>query len=102
MILWPILALMTLMAVAAVWWPLARRKKSVGSGSDVAVYRDQLDEIDRDEAAGLVGGVEAEAALTRNDAYGFFQSLGDLVETGPTRTNVNDFRAILVRSPQSD
>src|SRR6266481_7245126 len=62
MILWPILALMTLMAVAAVWWPLARRKKSVGSGSDVAVYRDQLDEIDRDEAGGLIGGVEAEAA----------------------------------------
>jgi len=62
MILWPILALMTLMAVAAVWWPLARREKSVRSGSDVAVYRDQLDEIDRDEAAGQIGGVEAEAA----------------------------------------
>ena len=62
MILWPILALMTLTAVAAVWWPLARRQKSVRSGSDVAVYRDQLDEIDRDEAAGLVGGAEAEAA----------------------------------------
>ena len=62
MILWPILALMTLTAVAAVWWPLARRQKSVRSGSDVAVYRDQLDEIDRDEATGLVGGAEAEAA----------------------------------------
>jgi cytochrome c-type biogenesis protein CcmH len=62
MILWPILALMTLMAMAAVWWPLARRQTSVRSGSDVAVYRDQLDEIDRDEAAGRVGGVEAEAA----------------------------------------
>ena len=62
MILWPILALMTLMAMAAVWWPLARRQKSVRSGSDVVVYRDQLDEIDRDEAAGLVGGAEAEAA----------------------------------------
>ena len=56
MILWPILALMTLTAMAAVWWPLARRQKSVRSGSDVAVYRDQLDEIDRDETAGLVGG----------------------------------------------
>ncbi|SHG95750.1 c-type cytochrome biogenesis protein CcmI [Bradyrhizobium erythrophlei] len=62
MILWPILAVMTLGAVAAVWWPLARRQKSVRSGSDVAVYRDQLDEIDRDEAASLIGGVEAEAA----------------------------------------
>ncbi len=62
MILWPIFALMTLAAVFAVWWPLARRQKSIRSGSDVAVYRDQLDEIDRDEAASLIGGVEAEAA----------------------------------------
>ena len=34
--------------------------------------------------------------LHRNDAYGFFEPLGDLVITGPTHTNVNDFRAILV------
>jgi hydroxypyruvate reductase len=34
--------------------------------------------------------------LERNDAYGFFAALGDLVCTGPTYTNVNDFRAILV------
>ena len=53
---------MTLGAVLAVWWPLARGRKSVRSGSDVAVYRDQLEEIDRDEAASLIGGVEAEAA----------------------------------------
>jgi len=32
-----------------------------------------------------------------NDSYAFFDALGDLVFTGPTRTNVNDFRAILVR-----
>jgi cytochrome c-type biogenesis protein CcmH len=62
MILWPIFALMTLAAVLAVWWPLARGQKAVRSGSDVAVYRDQLDEIDRDEAANLIGSVEAEAA----------------------------------------
>jgi cytochrome c-type biogenesis protein CcmH len=62
MILWLIFALMTLAAVFAVWWPLARRQKSVRSGSDIAVYRDQLDEIDRDEAASLIGSVEAEAA----------------------------------------
>ena len=62
MILWLIFALMTLAAVLAVWWPLARRQKAVRSGSDVAVYRDQLDEIDRDEAASLIGSVEAEAA----------------------------------------
>jgi cytochrome c-type biogenesis protein CcmH len=62
MILWVILSLMTLAAVFAVCWPLARRQKSVRSGSDIAVYRDQLDEIGRDEAASLIGNVEAEAA----------------------------------------
>ena len=34
--------------------------------------------------------------LARNDAHAFFQALGDGIVTGPTRTNVNDFRAILV------
>ena len=34
--------------------------------------------------------------LARNDAHAFFQALGDRVVTGPTRTNVNDFRAVLV------
>ena len=35
-------------------------------------------------------------AFVDNDAYGFFAALDDLVVTGPSRTNVNDFRAILV------
>jgi hydroxypyruvate reductase len=43
-------------------------------------------------------GVAAKARLAANDGYGFFAALGDLVTTGPTRTNVNDFRAILVRT----
>ena len=34
--------------------------------------------------------------LARNEAYAFFAALGDLVVTGPTHTNVNDFRAMLV------
>jgi hydroxypyruvate reductase len=34
--------------------------------------------------------------IARHDAYGYFQAIGDLVVTGPTYTNVNDFRAILV------
>jgi hydroxypyruvate reductase len=41
-------------------------------------------------------GMKVERFLDRNDAYGFFQPLGDLVVTGPTHTNVNDFRALLV------
>jgi hydroxypyruvate reductase len=39
---------------------------------------------------------EGKRLLEKHDSYGFFQSLGDLVVTGPTRTNVNDYRAILV------
>jgi len=41
-------------------------------------------------------GLDPAAMLANNDAFGFFSALGDLVITGPTRTNVNDFRAILV------
>jgi len=41
-------------------------------------------------------GRDARALLARHDSYGFFSALGDLVTTGPTRTNVNDYRAILV------
>jgi hydroxypyruvate reductase len=40
--------------------------------------------------------VDAQSRLADNDAYGFFAALGDLLLTGPTRTNVNDFRAILL------
>lgn len=40
--------------------------------------------------------VNAEAALAAHDSYGFFSALGDLVVTGPTRTNVNDYRALLI------
>ncbi len=41
-------------------------------------------------------GLSAKRLLQANDAYGFFAPLGDLVVTGPTRTNVNDYRVILV------
>jgi glycerate 2-kinase len=41
-------------------------------------------------------GLDAKAMLADNDAYGFFTVLGDLVITGPTLTNVNDFRAIVI------
>lgn len=42
-------------------------------------------------------GMDAGAMLHGHDSYTFFERLGDLIVTGPTRTNVNDFRAILVR-----
>jgi glycerate 2-kinase len=41
-------------------------------------------------------GLNAKAMLADNDPYSFFAGLGDLLETGPTLTNVNDFRAILI------
>ena len=61
MTLWLVMALMTAAAIFAVLWPLARRTP-LRTGSDVAVYRDQLDEIERDRAVGLIGEREAEAA----------------------------------------
>lgn len=46
-------------------------------------------------------GINPRASLDNNDGHGFFQALGDSVVTGPTLTNVNDFRAILVDAPQN-
>ncbi|MGV8855117.1 MAG: glycerate kinase type-2 family protein [Devosia sp.] len=42
-------------------------------------------------------GIDPLAALANNDAYSAFQAIGDLLLTGPTGTNINDFRAILIR-----
>lgn len=53
------------------------------------------DTLQRARAAGLV----PRALLEDNDAFSFFAALDDLVMTGPTRTNVNDFRAILIERP---
>ncbi|GAB4376582.1 MAG: glycerate kinase [Kiloniellaceae bacterium] len=49
-------------------------------------------------ARAAAAGLDAKAMLADNDGYGFFSGLGDLVVTGPTLTNVNDFRAILIAS----
>ena len=50
------------------------------------------DSLERIRRAGL----DPQTLLADNDAYSAFEAIGDLVVTGPTRTNVNDFRAILV------
>ena len=47
-------------------------------------------------ARALAKGIRLDAHLARNDAYGYFDAIGDLIFTGPTHTNVNDFRALLV------
>jgi hydroxypyruvate reductase len=48
------------------------------------------------EARAAAQGITAQAALDAHDAYGYFAAARSLLETGPTRTNVNDFRVILV------
>ena len=62
MTLWFVFALMTAAAIFAVLWPLGRRGRSQNDASEATVYKDQLSEIDRDLAAGLIAAPEAEAA----------------------------------------
>jgi cytochrome c-type biogenesis protein CcmH len=62
MTLWIVFAVMTAAALLAVLWPLARKPGARGAGSDRLVYQDQLKEIDRDRAVGLIGDAEAESA----------------------------------------
>jgi hydroxypyruvate reductase len=47
-------------------------------------------------ARALALGLDRRRALDDHDAFGFFAALDDLVTTGPTRTNVNDYRAVVV------
>ena len=44
-------------------------------------------------------GIQPRKSLDNNDGHGFFQALGDSVITGPTLTNVNDFRAVIIDTP---
>ncbi len=62
MTLWLIFAGMTAAALFAVLWPLGRKPGDRAAGSDRLVYQDQLKEIDRDRAVGLIGDAEAESA----------------------------------------
>ncbi len=84
MALWFVFALMTAAAVFAVLWPLSRRGVSQRGGSDIAVYRDQLDEIARDHAVGLIGEAEAQAA--RVEVSRRLIAAADSVEAGGEST----------------
>jgi hydroxypyruvate reductase len=73
-------------------WALAGDTDGVDGAEDVAgaiVAPDTL-------ARAWAQGIRPAERLADNDGHGFFEALGDQVVTGPTRTNVNDFRAILV------
>jgi glycerate 2-kinase len=72
----------------------------------LACDTDGIDGVE-DNAGGIItpdslsraaaSGLDLQALLDNNDAYAFLAGVGDLVVTGPTRTNVNDFRALLIR-----
>src|SRR5260370_20972847 len=62
MTLWFALALMPAAAIFVVLWPLGRTGSAPASGTEAEVYQDQIREIARDRAAGLIGNAEAEAA----------------------------------------
>lgn len=74
-------------------WALAADTDGIDGSEDNAGAIVTPDSLRR--AAKL--GLSAEKLLAVNDAWGFFDALGDLVVTGPTRTNVNDYRVILIR-----
>jgi len=73
-------------------WALAADTDGIDGMEDNAGAFVAPDTLQRAQAQGM----KIDAYLGRNDAYGYFHALGDLVVTGPTHTNVNDFRAILV------
>ena len=73
-------------------WALAADTDGIDGVEDNAGARVAPDTLQRAAAKNL----RLSDHLDRNDAYGYFLALNDLVVTGPTHTNVNDFRAILV------
>jgi hydroxypyruvate reductase len=85
----------------------------LGEHEEIAAIAADTDGIDgtEDNAGAIISqgtldrarqlGLSAKDFLMRNDAYSFFRATGDLVTTGATLTNVNDFRAILIGAPLS-
>ena len=73
-------------------WALMADTDGIDGRSDAAGGLAAPDSLARARALGL----DARAALAAHDSYGVFQALGDLIVTGPTLTNVNDVRAVLV------
>jgi glycerate 2-kinase len=73
-------------------WALAADTDGIDGVEDNAGAFVTPDTLRRAEA----GGRKLSDHLDRNDAYGYFDAIGDLLVTGPTHTNVNDFRALLI------
>jgi glycerate 2-kinase len=87
---------------------LAGLALQLGGAAGIFALAGDTDGIDgsEDNAGALVtpdtltrtraAGIDFRALLAANDTYGIFSGIGDLIVTGPTLTNVNDFRAILI------
>jgi hydroxypyruvate reductase len=73
-------------------WGIAADTDGIDGSEDNAGAVIAPDTLARARGAGL----QPKALLSRNDSYGFFSALGDLLVTGPTRTNVNDYRVLLL------
>jgi glycerate-2-kinase len=73
-------------------WAIACDTDGIDGSEEVA--GGLIDPSTHSRAAAL--GLSAKAYLAANDGHNFFEKLGDQVVTGPTLTNVNDFRAILI------
>lgn len=76
-------------------WAIACDTDGIDGSEDNAGALMSPDTLQRAQHQGL----NASGLLGAHDSYGFFSALGDLVHTGPTRTNVNDFRALLIGMP---
>src|SRR5690242_20502106 len=95
MTLWFVFALMTVAAIFAVLWPLSRGPSAASAGgSEAAVYRDQLAEIERDSAAGTIGPAEAEAA--RIEIARRLLAVEDAQRDPPSRANLGLRRAATI------
>lgn len=73
-------------------WAVAGDTDGIDGTEDAAGAHVGPDTLARARAAGL----DPHAVLTGHDSYGLFDTIGDLIRTGPTLTNVNDMRAILI------
>ena len=99
MLIWIVFAVMTAAVLAAVLRPLLRPVATVGAGAraggDLAVYRDQLAELDADKMRGTLSADEAEQAR-REIARRMLAAAGDAGPASPTPVASSDFNRLLV------
>src|SRR5205823_4834497 len=79
-------------------WAMAADTDGIDGSEDNAGAFMTPDSVKRASSKGL----DAKALLAKHDSYGFFSALGDLLVTGPTRTNVNDYRAIVLAAARGN